>query len=79
MDYDYLARERALQMAQRDWRDGLIKGNALIAQARKYERYLRGEARTESPGAEVSPSPGLRLVHPAPHLATPRCQPGDKR
>ena len=42
MDYDYLARERALQMAQLDSHAGVIDESQVISRARQYEAYLRG-------------------------------------
>ena len=42
MDYDYLARERALVMAQCDWHAGLIPEDMVIPRARQYEAYLKG-------------------------------------
>lgn len=38
-----MARERALQMAQSDFHNGAIKGDAVIAQARQYEAFLVGK------------------------------------
>lgn len=42
MDYDYLARERALAMAQVDWHAGVIQAEEVINRACQYESYLRG-------------------------------------
>jgi hypothetical protein len=42
MDYTYMARERALQMARADWQSSLIAEDQVIARARQYESYLRG-------------------------------------
>lgn len=39
---DYLARDRALQMAQEDWRAGRIGEADVINKARQYESYLLG-------------------------------------
>jgi hypothetical protein len=36
-------RERALLMANLDWRNGLITQNQVISQARQYEAYLTGK------------------------------------
>jgi hypothetical protein len=36
-------RERALLMANLDWRNGLISREQVIAQARQYEAYLVGK------------------------------------
>lgn len=41
MDYDYLARERALVMAQHDFHSGMIPEERVIARACQYEAYLR--------------------------------------
>jgi hypothetical protein len=40
MDYDYMARERALAMAQTDWYAGKIAEDQVIPRARQYEAYL---------------------------------------
>jgi hypothetical protein len=37
------ARERALLMANLDWRNGLISQEQVISQARQYEAYLTGK------------------------------------
>ncbi len=42
IDYNYLARERALQMAQTDWHTGVIAEDQVVTRARQYEAYLAG-------------------------------------
>lgn len=39
----YLARDRAIQMAQEDWRAGRIGEADVINKARQYEAYLLGK------------------------------------
>jgi len=48
MDYAYLARERALVMAQADWHAGRIGQDQVIAQAHQYEAYLANRSGRDS-------------------------------
>lgn len=60
MDYDFLARERALVMAQCDYFQGKIEDAEIIKRARLYEEFLVGkpEDRVSSASAEVLKWPG---------------------
>jgi hypothetical protein len=55
MDYDYLARERALAMAQCDWHAGVISEDRVMTRARQYEAYLKGRP------VALDPEPGPPL------------------
>lgn len=50
----YLARDRAIQMAQEDWRAGRIGEDQVIAKARQYEAYLLGKPVLMTDEAESS-------------------------
>ena len=71
MDYAYLARERALCMAQADWRAGQIGEDQVIPRARQYEAYLTSDStqsECEKAPSEVGLSRPTLVVVPLEHF-----------
>lgn len=53
---EYMARDRAIQMAQEDWRAGRIAEGDVINKARQYESYLLARPVAVIGEAERSPA-----------------------